>query len=251
MFFVIWVNAKLLVTFHVEILFRFSVLFRYKKSLSSSIDVIFFSSQRFMFNKLKFLNMKSLVCFLIISICSSLVFAQNQDDDDDDDDDNEVDSEYITRAEIPFAGNVEILWKLNTFVKVVDHAIIDNDKIYVTIADENRDFGQVWAMDKKSGKILWKSEKQEGIPLHGAKQDGNNIVFSTRRAIVSLNKSNGKTNWVAYNPYSKMIGSDCAIFMDVIVASTSDYDIFGVSKKDGKIIWKKEIKEISGKRIQN
>ena len=98
MFFVIWVNAKLLVTFHVEILFRFSVLFRYKKSLSSSIDVIFFSSQRFMFNKLKFLNMKSLVCFLIISICSSLVFAQNQDDDDDDDDDNEVDSEYITRA---------------------------------------------------------------------------------------------------------------------------------------------------------
>jgi outer membrane protein assembly factor BamB len=187
--------------------------------------------------------MERILYILIILLGSSLVFAQSQDDDDDEDD-NEVDSEYITRAEIPFAGNVEILWKLNTFVKVVDHAIIDKDKIYVTIADEGRDFGQVWAMDKKSGKILWKSEKQEGIPLHAAKLDGNNLVFSTRRAIVSLNKSNGKTNWVAFNPYSKMIGSDCAIFMDVIVASTSDNNIFGVSKKDGKIIWEKEIKEM-------
>lgn len=155
-------------------------------------------------------------------------------------------SKSIYKEETPFTKKLEFLWTGKSGNSFDYPAHIDGNTLFVVNSIDNSEGeGQVFAYNKSNGNILWKSEKQEGLPLKDLVIDGNEIFFTTRRNIVSIDKSTGKTNWTFYNPYSMMLGSSAGVFSDVIIAATSDNNVFAVSRKTHELAWEIEVTEIA------
>jgi len=154
----------------------------------------------------------------------------------------------IDLKDIPFTGYVEILWDEKVGPETSGQAITDSNNLYLIAAKSNvrgrNEFGQLCALNKKDGTLIWKSDKQVGLPLHHVQIDGNELFYTTRNSIVSVDKTTGKTNWAVWNPFSVMIGTTCGIHENVIVAGTPDGELFAVSRQDGKMLWKKKISDL-------
>ena len=175
--------------------------------------------------------MKKLLLYTGI-LMPNTMFAQNE--------------ESIYREDIPYTGNVEVVWEKKLGTKIQGSAIIDGDGLFVVIAGglNNNSGGQMCGLNKNDGNVMWMSDKQDYPPLHGATLDGTELFYTTDRKIVSVEKTSGKTNWAANNPFSMMIGSSCGVFPDVIVAATARGEIFGVARQDGKLLWKTKVSDL-------
>lgn len=155
-------------------------------------------------------------------------------------------SEHIYKEEVPFTKKLEFLWTGKSGNSFDYPAHIDGNMLYVVNSIDNSEGkGQVFAYNKSNGNLIWKSEKQEGLPLKDLVIDGNEIFFTTRRNIVSIDKETGKTNWTFYNPYSMMLGSSAGVFPDVVIAASADNSVFAVSRKTHELAWEIELTEIA------
>lgn len=142
------------------------------------------------------------------------------------------------------AQKAEIVWKTKVGNEFGYKPHIDGNTIFILNALELRAKGQLIALNINTGKTKWKSELFEGEPIMDLTMDGENIVFCTRRVLASVNKKNGKTNWVFNNPYVMMLGSTAAVFGDIVIAANSDNEVFAYSISKNKIIWEKKISDI-------
>tara|TARA_Y100000768_G_scaffold131051_1_gene97416 strand:- start:4073 stop:6106 length:2034 start_codon:yes stop_codon:yes gene_type:complete len=162
------------------------------------------------------------------------------------------------------ASDLEIAW----IFKMKDHKgdiqanpIIVNGIIYTPIAG-----GYIVAIDGKSGKLIWKSDKftksvaRRGLLFHKNKNDKiPRIIFSNRERLISLNATNGKLITSFGGDGQVRTGLNVTtpvVYKNNIIIVTWDraievYDLFS-----GKTKWKlKYIKKISkrygGKKFNN
>lgn len=182
-------------------------------------------------NKIKL--MKTIILIISTFLIINLVYSQ--------------DSDFIYKEEQTYTKEVKLLWTGKSGNEFGYKAHIDGGLLYVVNAIEREDTGngQIFAYDKSTGKLIWQTEKHYGEPIKDLVIDGNEIIYTTRRSIVSVNKTNGKTNWSFDSPYSMMLSSRPGVFENTIVATTADTDIFAISRKTQEIIWEKEITEIA------
>lgn len=161
-------------------------------------------------------------------------------------------------------SNLEIAWTYemkNHYGDIQANPIVVNGVIYTPIAG-----GYIVAIDGKSGKLIWKSNKftdsvaRRGLLYHKSKEDKvARIIFSNRERLISLNANNGK--------FIKSFGGDGqvrtglnvttpVIYKNNIVIVTWDRAVEVYDLYTGKTKWKlKYIEKISkrygGKKFNN
>jgi outer membrane protein assembly factor BamB len=135
----------------------------------------------------------------------------------------------------------KLIWHrfIRTFIKKLTmrgHAgiVADGSSLYLGLAD-----GHLYRLSASDGKILW--DKNLTIPLRTFKDvdakvvvDGDSLyVGGYFGAFYRIKKSSGSIVWTA----DIGTGVPAAVFDNLVVASDSDGNVFGIDKKTGKQQW--------------
>ncbi|MDF1758217.1 MAG: outer membrane protein assembly factor BamB [Legionellaceae bacterium] len=121
--------------------------------------------------------------------------------------------------------------KSNVYLKL--KPVIINNTIYM--ADNG---GQVQAIDKKDGKVIWSTKLASSV-VSGPVVEGGSIVVGTDSAsIVLLNSSTGKVEWTAH--LSEDTLSKSLILKDKVIVKTIDGNLYAFNISNGEKLWMTE-----------
>ena len=154
---------------------------------------------------------------------------------------------FVYKDDIPFSGDLEIIWKTKAGKEFGYAPHIDGNVLFVVNAIERPDTGrgQILAFNKDDGSLKWSSSKHYGEPIQDLVIDGDQIIYTTRRGVYGVSKIDGSDLWEFSNPFVMQIGSSPAVFGDIVVAATSDYEVFGFSRSKLELVWERKLTEIA------
>ena len=149
----------------------------------------------------------------------------------------------------------KVIWKKNISLKNDNNhnlgggVAIYNDKVIV-----NSPYGELIALDKTSGSIVWR--KDIGVPFRAAPTIFDNKIFSLALSnkLIVLNANDGSLYWEhqgIFNNTTLVSSPKVAINDNIVIVPYSNGDFFGINIANGKELWRNSFIDIEIKETSN
>ncbi|MBB3167977.1 outer membrane protein assembly factor BamB [Simiduia aestuariiviva] len=107
---------------------------------------------------------------------------------------------------------------------------LSGDTLYATDIE-----GEVYALDKRSGKVRWTVELDEAISAGVGLSSDALLLGSYKGEVIALNKVDGREMWRVQ--LSSEVLSEPAASAGIVVATTNDGKLYGIDATSGSIKW--------------
>jgi outer membrane protein assembly factor BamB len=137
----------------------------------------------------------------------------------------------------------KLVWSTNTYASTGKNAVklnlaIDGNRIYTAGYT-----GTILAIDKTSGKVLWKTSANAYISAGPDARDGLVVVASPAGDVIAVNENDGKLLW--RNKVSTEVLASPTIANGIVLVKAIDGQLAGLSATDGRLLWNYEQTEPS------
>jgi outer membrane protein assembly factor BamB len=132
-------------------------------------------------------------------------------------------------------GNV--LWKTYLGERVLVTPLAEQNRIYTGTAA-----GDFFGIDANNGKILWKFHTG-GMLEYDPCSDEQGIYFGSYDGKLYKINRQGQLLWAFATPF--YMSSSCAFYKDLVITSSWDHYVYGISRVNGKEVWKFDTGEYS------
>ena len=151
--------------------------------------------------------------------------------------------------------NNKVIWKKNISLKSENsHNLGGGVAIYKNQVIINSPYGEVIALEKTSGSIVWR--KNIGTPFRAAPTIFDNKIFSLALSnkLIVLNADDGSLFWEhqgIFNNTTLISSPKLAINDNIVIAPYSNGDFFGINIANGKELWRNSFIDLEIKETSN
>jgi outer membrane protein assembly factor BamB len=149
----------------------------------------------------------------------------------------------------------KVIWKKSISLKSDNnHNLGGGVAIYNNQVIINSPYGEVIALDKTSGSIVWR--KNIGTPFRAAPTIFDNKIFSLALSnkLIVLNADDGSLYWEhqgIFNNTTLISSPKLAINDNIVIVPYSNGDFFGINIANGKELWRNSFIDIEIKETSN
>ena len=127
-------------------------------------------------------------------------------------------------------SNGNVLWKTYLGERVLVTPLVEGNRIYTGSAA-----GDFFGIDANNGKILWKFHTG-GMLEYNPCSDEQGIYFGSYDGKLYKINRQGQLIW-AFSTTMYMTSS-CAFYKDLVITSSWDYNVYGIRRDNGTVVWK-------------